>query len=71
MLTVIAKLNKKTAAAKLGPKLKEAEVTLEKFDTEKFIEELRAGSFTLVGVGSARQVVPQNLADGEQLAKLA
>ncbi len=51
MLKASAKLNKKTAAAKLGPKLKEAETALEKMDGATVAEQLRAGSFTLVGVG--------------------
>ena len=50
MLKASAKLNKKTAAAKLGPKLKEAEAALDRLDGAKVADELRAGTFTLVGV---------------------
>jgi isoleucyl-tRNA synthetase len=50
MLSASAKLNKKTAAAKLGPRLKEAEAALEKSDALKVAEELRAGTFTLADV---------------------
>src|SRR5262245_20060989 len=50
MLRASAKLNKKTAAAKLGPKLKEAEAALEKLDGAAVAEQLRAGTFTLAGV---------------------
>jgi isoleucyl-tRNA synthetase len=50
MLRAAAKLNKKTAAAKLGPKLKEAEAVLDKHDGAKVADGLRAGTFTLAGV---------------------
>ncbi len=50
MLRSIAKLNKKTAAAKLGAKLKEAEAALDRMDGTKVAEELRGGTFILVGV---------------------
>lgn len=50
MLKAAAKLNKKTAAAKLGPKLKEAEAALDKLDGATVAEQLRAGTFTLAGV---------------------
>jgi isoleucyl-tRNA synthetase len=50
MLRAMAKLNKKTAAAKLGPKLKEAEAALDKLDGAKVADELRAGTFALAGV---------------------
>ncbi|HXD88694.1 MAG TPA: DUF5915 domain-containing protein, partial [Urbifossiella sp.] len=50
LLKTTVKLNKKTAAAKLGPKLKEAEAALEKLDAVKVGEELRGGSFTLSSI---------------------
>ena len=50
MLKASAKLNKKTAAAKLGPKLKEAEAALDKLDGAAVAEQLKAGTFTLAGV---------------------
>jgi isoleucyl-tRNA synthetase len=50
LLKASAKLNKKTAAAKLGPKLKDAEAALDRMDARKVEEELRAGTFTLAGV---------------------
>ena len=46
LLTATAKLNKKTAASKLGAKLKEAEAEL----TQRDPRELRAGSFELAGI---------------------
>ncbi len=46
LLTATAKLNKKTAASKLGAKLKDAEAELTKRDPR----ELRSGSFELAGV---------------------
>jgi isoleucyl-tRNA synthetase len=46
MLKSSAKLNKKTAAAKLGPNLKQAEAALDALGAEQ----LRAANFTLVGV---------------------
>src|SRR5262245_12712894 len=50
MLKASAKLNKKTAAAKLGAKLKEAEAALDRMDGRQVEEQLRAATFTLVGV---------------------
>ena len=50
LLKASAKLNKKTAASKLGPKLKEAEAALDKMDGRKVEEELRTGTFALSGV---------------------
>ncbi|MDB5309960.1 MAG: ileS [Gemmataceae bacterium] len=50
MLKASAKLNKKTAAAKLGARLKEAEAALDRTDGAKVAAELKAGTFTLVGV---------------------
>jgi isoleucyl-tRNA synthetase len=50
MLKASAKLNKKTAAAKLGPKLKEAEAELLKWDATKIPEATKAGTFALAGI---------------------
>ena len=51
MLRATARLNKKTAAAKLGSKLKEAEAALLDVNPETVVTALRsAGSFTVVGV---------------------
>jgi len=46
MLKSSAKLNKKTAAAKMGPNLKQAEAALDAMD----VDQLRAANFILVGV---------------------
>ena len=54
MLTAAAKLNKKTAAAKLGPKLKEAEAALDALDGAAVDAALSAGSFALAGVALER-----------------
>jgi isoleucyl-tRNA synthetase len=50
MLKATAKLNKKTANAKLGAKGKEAEGLLAALDAAKVAEQLRAGAFTLADV---------------------
>jgi isoleucyl-tRNA synthetase len=54
MLKASAKLNKKTAAAKLGPLLKDAEAALDKLDGTAIEAALAAGTFTLVGVALER-----------------
>ena len=54
MLTASAKLNKKTAAAKLGPLLKDAEAALDKLDGAAVDAALSAGTFTLAGVALER-----------------
>jgi isoleucyl-tRNA synthetase len=50
LLTATAKLNKKTAAAKLGPKLKEAEPFLATLDAADLAEQLRKGPLDVFGV---------------------
>jgi isoleucyl-tRNA synthetase len=50
LLTATARLNKKTAAAKLGAKLKEAEAALTGVDASSVQTRLRNGNFELVGV---------------------
>ncbi|HKA08454.1 MAG TPA: class I tRNA ligase family protein [Gemmataceae bacterium] len=50
LLTATAKLNKKTAAAKLGPKLKEAEAFLATLDAVDLAEQLRKGPSDVFGV---------------------
>ena len=50
LLTARAKLNKKTAAAKLGPKLKEAEAFLATLDAADLAEQLRKGPIDVFGV---------------------
>ncbi|HYH63472.1 MAG TPA: class I tRNA ligase family protein [Urbifossiella sp.] len=54
MLKAAAKLNKKTAAAKLGPKLKEAEAALDALDGAAVDAALQAGTFALAGVALER-----------------
>ncbi|QDU18396.1 isoleucine--tRNA ligase [Urbifossiella limnaea] len=54
MLKASAKLNKKTAAAKLGPKLKEAEAALDALDGAAVDAALAAGTFALAGVALER-----------------
>jgi isoleucyl-tRNA synthetase len=50
LLTATARLNKKTAAAKLGAKLKEGEAALSALDASAIQAPLRSGTFELVGV---------------------
>jgi isoleucyl-tRNA synthetase len=50
LLTATARLNKKTAAAKLGAKLKEAEAALAKIDPSAIQAQLKGGTFELAGV---------------------
>ena len=50
LLTAAAKLNKKSAAAKLGPKLKEAESFLATLDAVDLAEQLRKGPVDVFGV---------------------
>jgi isoleucyl-tRNA synthetase len=50
LLTATAKINKKTAAAKLGAKLKEAEAELAKRNAVELAEQLRAGPMEIAGV---------------------
>jgi isoleucyl-tRNA synthetase len=50
LLTTTAKLNKKTAASKFGPKFKEAETALAALNPEQVAKQLRAGTFELLGV---------------------
>jgi len=54
MLKAAAKLNKKTAAAKLGPLLKEAEAALDALDGRTVDTALSAGTFALAGVALER-----------------
>ncbi len=50
LLKISAKLNKKTAAAKFGAKFKEAEIAFATVDLAKATEQLRSGTFELLGV---------------------
>jgi isoleucyl-tRNA synthetase len=50
LLTAAVRLNKKTAAAKLGAKLKEAEAALAAMDTNSIPAKLSDGKFELAGV---------------------
>jgi isoleucyl-tRNA synthetase len=50
LLVATAKLNKKTAAAKLGPKLKDAEAYLTQTDALKLAERFRSGPVDILGV---------------------
>jgi isoleucyl-tRNA synthetase len=50
LLTATAKLNKKTAASKLGAKLKEAEAELAKRNAAELAEQLRAGPVEIAGI---------------------
>jgi len=51
MLHIVVRLNKKSANAKLGPKIKDAEAALAALDAAALTDELRkAGRFTLLGV---------------------
>ncbi len=50
LLTITARLNKKTAAAKLGPKLKEAEAALAGLNATEVDTRLRSGPVELAGV---------------------
>jgi isoleucyl-tRNA synthetase len=50
LLTAAAKLNKKTAATKLGPKLKEAEAALATRDAAELAAQLRSGPVEIAGV---------------------
>jgi isoleucyl-tRNA synthetase len=62
MLKASVKLNKKTAAAKLGPKLKDAEAALDALDGRAVDEAFQAGTFTLAGVALERTDVATNYA---------
>jgi len=66
LLKAVAKLNKKSAAPKLGPKLKEGENELPSRDAVKLAETLRNGSIELAGVelDSADIVVEYVAAEG-------
>jgi isoleucyl-tRNA synthetase len=50
LLRATAKLNKKTAAAKLGPKLKEAETAVAALDATELASRLRGGPVEVAGV---------------------
>jgi isoleucyl-tRNA synthetase len=72
MLRAVARLNKKSAAAKLGPRLKEAEAVLLDADPEAVVESLRsAGSFTVAGVELTAADLPIEYAAPEGWAGVA
>jgi isoleucyl-tRNA synthetase len=66
MLRAIVKLNKKSAAAKLGPKLKEVEEALSKMNGDAIVTQLRNGPVEVAGVplGTGDLTVDSQAAEG-------